>query len=81
MFQWFKFSEFLSDPSEWHAFVIGWGDGISFHRTNWQMIKHLCPFDKKIEGELHYYKAGLALGRFSIVAFVVGMVALAQLHW
>ena len=62
-----KFKEFLSDYKEWHALVIGWGDGVSFRRTGWSRVR-------EIEGEVHYYKAGLALGLFSIIGFITAML-------
>lgn len=60
--------------AEWHAIIIGWGDGVAFTETDWVKISILCPNDKGIEGELHYYKFGLGLGRLSFMAVTGGVV-------
>ena len=60
---------FMNTPAEWHAFVIGWGDGVAFTKTEWQKLE-------EIKGEGHYYKFGLALGRFSILGFGTAMLIL-----
>jgi len=63
----------MNDPGEGHAFLIGFGDGVAFTKTDWETIdKYSLP--KDIKGELHYYKAGLALGRFLIIGFIAGML-------
>ena len=64
-FKWFH--TFMNTPEEWHAFVIGWGDGVAFTTTEWQKVE-------EIKGEGQYYKFGLALGRFSIFGFMAGMI-------
>lgn len=48
---------------EWHAVVIGLGDGLAFTKTDWSRIREYCPNDKFIEGELHYYKISVGIGR------------------
>lgn len=62
--------EFLSEYEEWHSFVIGWGDGVAFTRTDWWAIR-------EIEGEPHYYKFGVGVGRitfFVVLAVLVRLV-------
>lgn len=54
---------FLSNHHEWHALVIGVGDGISFQTVQtWQhsVLIH----------ELHYYKFGVGVGRLALVLWV-----------
>ena len=62
-----RLRSFMNTDAEWHAFVIGWGDGVTFRRTDLSRIR-------EIEGEVHYYKFGLALGLFSIIGFITAMV-------
>lgn len=49
--------------TEWHAIVIGWGDGVAFTKTDWDKIHKF--YDDGLEGELHYYKFGIGLGRLT----------------
>ena len=49
---------------EWHMIVCGWGDGVALTQT---AIANL------IEGELHYYKFGLGLGRLTW-ALIIGLL-------
>ena len=74
MMKWFHWSNFLDTYQEWHALIIGWADGVSFTKTDWSKIAHSCPHDAGIEGEYHYYKVGVALGRFSIIGFIAAMI-------
>ena len=64
----------MDDPGEGHAFLIGFGDGVAFKTTDWKTVS-LYSEPRQIEGELHYYKIGLAIGRFAIIGFVTGMIA------
>jgi len=63
----------MGDPGEGHAFLIGLGDGMAFTKTDWETIDEYS-LPKDIKGELHYYKIGLAIGRFVIIGFIVGMI-------
>jgi len=63
----------MSDPGEGHAFLIGLGDGVAFTKTDWNMIGDWSK-PEAIKGELHYYKAGLLVGRIFIIGFVTGML-------
>lgn len=72
---WVRFSNaylggFLNSMTEWHAVVIGFGDGVVFTKLmEWQTME--------IRREPHYYKAGLGLGRlvfFFVVALLVKWV-------
>lgn len=66
-FGWFNPKNFMDTCEEWHAFVIGFGDGVAFTRTvTWEMAE--------IGGEPHYYKWGVAMGRFAIIGFVAAML-------
>ena len=75
LFKWFSPLEVMNDPEEGHAFLIGFGDGVAFTQTGWSGIENYST-PKEIKQELHYYKLGLFLGRFAIVGFVTGMIAL-----
>ena len=58
---------FLSDHHEWHALVIGVGDGISFQTVQtWQHSVLLK--------ELHYYKTGVGVGRLGLIILVAILV-------
>jgi len=74
---WLNLKEFLNTHQEWHALVIGWGDGVSFRKTDWYMLNVYYGTKEKMRQELHYYKFGLALGFFSILGFVAWLVSLA----
>ena len=58
--------------AEWHATVIGFGDGVAFTTTNWPMLSLF--YEDGIEGELHYYKFGLALGRLTWVLIIASLL-------
>ena len=58
--------------TEWHAIVIGWGDGVAFTMTDWEMIPKL--YDDRLEGELHYYKFGIGLGRLTWALIVASLL-------
>lgn len=58
--------------TEWHALVIGFGDGVSFTHTNWDDIPLL--YDDGLEGELHYYKFGSALGRLTWALIIASLL-------
>ena len=51
--------EFLNEPEEWHAFVMGWGDGAGL-RSAEALDAHPV-----IEAEPWYYKAGYGLGKLT----------------
>ena len=70
-FKWIH--EFMNTPEEWHAFVIGFGDGVAFTKTDWGTV-FIFYKGEGMEKELHYYKFGLALGRFSILGFGTAML-------
>ena len=53
--------------AEWHSIVIGWGDGVAFHKTEWHRMDVYYPESEKMEQEYHYYQFGLALGRLTLV--------------
>ena len=55
--------------AEWHSIVIGWGDGVAFTKTDWNDIE-----DEEMQGELHYYKFGLALGRLTWALIIVKLL-------
>jgi len=50
--------------AEWHMIVIGWGDGVSFTKTDFKIL------DEEMQGEVHYYKFGSALGRLTLVLVI-----------
>jgi hypothetical protein len=64
---------FMNTPDEWHAFVIGFGDGY-------------CPWEKKykptremiaiIRREIWYYHFGTAVGFALLILSMAGAVAL-----
>lgn len=60
--------------AEWHAIVIGWGDGVAFTYTDWDLINLLYDEEEKMEQELHYYKAGLAFGRLTLVLIIASLL-------
>lgn len=76
MTKWFDWKEFFSTHQEWHAWVIGWGDGASFRSTDWTMLNTYYGDTEKMRQELHYYKAGLPIGLFSVLGFITGMIVL-----
>lgn len=58
--------------TEIHAFIIGWGDGAAFTWTDWDMI-HMF-YDDGLEGELHYYKFGIGLGRLTWALIIASLL-------
>jgi len=73
-FKWLK--EFLNEHQEWHALVIGWGDGFSFRNTDWRGINKIYGKEEKMRRELHYYKAGLGFGVLSLIGFITAMACI-----
>ena len=48
---------------EWHAFVIGVGDGFAFTGTT-------VADAEDLKGEMHYYKAGVFFGRLAFLIMI-----------
>lgn len=66
-----RIKSFMNTDAEWHAFVIGWGDGVAFTKTDCQQIA-------EIKNDVHYYKFGVSVGRFAIVtAIILGILIVA----
>lgn len=57
---------------EWHAIVIGWGDGVAFTKTDWKTISQI--YGREMEKELHYHKFGLALGRLTWALIIASLL-------
>ena len=68
-------------PEEWHAIVIGWGDGVNFTRTDWNEIAHI--YGKEMKQEYHYYQFGRGVGLLTFVgvtgAVISGCIKLVML--
>ena len=60
--------------TEWHAIVIGWGDGVSFTYTDWDLINLLYDEEEKMKQELHYYKFGVGLGRLTWALIIASLL-------
>lgn len=73
MFDGIKVRTFLSDHSEWHAFVEGYSDGFCPWRGRYAPSHEL---QYQLECEHHYYSAGRPLGFICLALFVVGVVKL-----
>lgn len=58
---------------EWHAWVIGWGDGVAFLSTDWEEV--MAWYGPNMGEEIHYYKFGLAMGRLTW-ALIIGSLLL-----
>ena len=71
-----KLLDILKDliPSwtEWHAIVIGWGDGVAFTHVAWEAICRI--YGKEMEQELHYYKVGIGLGRLTWALIIASLL-------
>lgn len=67
---------FMNTHQEWHAILIGWGDGISCRRTDWQEIHRIYGDKEKMRRELHYYKVGLGVGVLTLIGFITAMAIL-----
>ena len=52
---------------EWHSFVIGVGDGFAFTGTT-------IADAEDLKGEVHYYKAGVFVGRLAFVVTIGGLI-------
>jgi len=74
MFKWFHWPNFLDTYQEWHSFVIGLADGITFQKTDWHRINDLYGLHEHMDWEFHYYKGGLIFGRLGIIAFITAMI-------
>ena len=71
MFKWLNLNNFMDTHQEWHAFVIGLADGMSFQSTDMDVF---YPESEKMEEEIHYYKGGVFFGRIAFVVLVAGMI-------
>ena len=60
--------------AEWHAIVLGWGDGVAFTHTEWHLMSVFYGEGEKMEGELHYYKFGLGLGRLTWALIIASLL-------
>ena len=60
--------------AEWHAIVIGWGDGVAFTMTDWHLMDVFYNEKEGMEQELHYYKFGLALGRLTWALIIASLL-------
>lgn len=74
MAKWFDWKQFFSEHQEWHAWVIGLGDGMAFRSTNWEQLNVYYGDAEKMRQELHYYKFGLGIGMLIVIAFIFGGV-------
>jgi len=54
---------------EWHSFVIGWCEAISFGR---RIHKMPMEYDNPLTNEYHYYLFGLAIGVFTWLVIIIG---------
>jgi len=73
---WFNIKNFLDIHQEWHALIIGWGDGVSCRRTDWQKINRIYGSEEKMKREFHYYKAGLGIGVLTLIGFITAMAVI-----
>ena len=69
MFNGINFRQFLSTYQEWHATIEGFCDGF------FPFIKGVISNKLKteLEGEHHYYRAGVILGVIAAVWFWIGV--------
>ena len=74
MFKWFNPLNLMDTVQEWHAFVIGLADGMSFQHTEWHTMDIFYPESEKMEEEIHYYKGGVFFGRIAFIVLVAGMI-------
>ena len=63
-------NEFMNDPDEWHAFVLGWCTAVYPFRS-----EHLKSTKAKhaIKKEPWYYSFGLAMGILTWSGIIVGI--------
>lgn len=62
--------EFLNDPDEWHALVLGFAEGWFW----WKMMQYPKKVLNLIYKELWYFRTGQVLGFASVWTFAVALV-------
>lgn len=65
--------EFMNTYEELHAFIIGWGQGVSFWCKRAPMP---MEYKSPLEEEYHYYAFGYGVGILTLMFGVVGAIKL-----
>lgn len=60
--------------TEWHAIVIGWGDGVAFTKVEWHLMDVFYEEKEKMEQEFHYYQFGIGLGRLTWALIIASLL-------
>jgi len=63
--------EFLNTDEEIHSFVVGWSEAINLIFAAQEKPESV---KKMLAGEWHYYKFGLALGVFTWLGIILGVI-------
>lgn len=71
IWKWFDPRNFCDTYQEWHALVEGFASGFCINKGDYWPNDELL---NDLMSEHHYYDAGRALGRASLIVLIAGMI-------